>query len=99
MKSVDTVQAVQRLFVYGSLKEGFPNFHINRGRRIAGQFRTVLPHSLHLVNGRLPCLLPLPRQPPRTRRQFPSIVQPDFGDCPVCRPRRFFVAIVASLFA
>jgi len=50
------------LFVYGSLKEGFPNFHINRGRRIAGQFRTVLPHPLHLVNGRLPCLLPLPGQ-------------------------------------
>jgi gamma-glutamylaminecyclotransferase len=50
------------LFVYGSLKEGFPNFHVNRGRRLAGQVRTLLPHPLHLVNGRLPCLLPLPGQ-------------------------------------
>jgi len=48
------------LFVYGSLKEGFPNFHVNRGRRLQGQFATAQPHPLVLVNGRLPCLLPLP---------------------------------------
>ena len=42
------------LFVYGSLKEGFPNFHVNQGRRVPGEFRTVRPHPLYLVGGRLP---------------------------------------------
>ena len=46
------------LFVYGSLKEGFPNFHVNRGRRLPGEFRTLQPYPLYLVAGRLPCLLP-----------------------------------------
>jgi gamma-glutamylaminecyclotransferase len=50
------------LFVYGSLKEGFPNFHANQGRRVPGEFRTVRPYPLYLANGRLPCLLPLPDQ-------------------------------------
>lgn len=47
------------LFVYGSLKEGFPNFHINKGRRVPGTFRTVDTHPLWLLNGQLPCLLPV----------------------------------------
>lgn len=45
---------------YGSLKEGFPNFHYNKGRRVPGVFRTVQPHPLFLAEGRLPCLLPQP---------------------------------------
>jgi gamma-glutamylaminecyclotransferase len=48
------------LFVYGSLKEGFPNFHVNRGRRIPGTFRTVQRYPLFLADGALPCLLPQP---------------------------------------
>jgi gamma-glutamylaminecyclotransferase len=28
------------VFVYGTLKEGFPNFHLNPGRRIPGTYRT-----------------------------------------------------------
>ena len=48
------------LFVYGSLKEGFPNFHVNQGRRLPGEFRTLQPYPLYLVAGRLPCLLPAP---------------------------------------
>lgn len=48
------------LFVYGSLKEGFPNFHVNRGRRVPGDFRTVQPHPLYLADGVLPCLLAEP---------------------------------------
>ena len=48
------------LFVYGSLKEGFPNFHVNKGRRVAGAYRTVQPYPLFLANGQLPCLLPSP---------------------------------------
>lgn len=48
------------LFVYGSLKEGFPNFHVNKGRRLPGEFRTLQPYPLYLAGGRLPCLLPAP---------------------------------------
>jgi gamma-glutamylaminecyclotransferase len=46
------------LFVYGSLKEGFPNFHINQGRRLPGDYVTVEPYPLFLHDGQLPCLLP-----------------------------------------
>lgn len=46
------------LFVYGSLKQGFPNFHVNRGRRVPGDFKTTQKHPLWLFNGQLPCLLP-----------------------------------------
>lgn len=48
------------LFVYGSLKEGFPNFHVNRGRRIPGTYRTARPLPLMLLDGVLPCLFPRP---------------------------------------
>ena len=44
------------LFVYGSLKEGFPNFHVNRGRRRPGSFVTAQPHELWLLDGQLPAL-------------------------------------------
>ena len=29
-----------RIFVYGTLKQGFRNFHINRGTRLPGEFIT-----------------------------------------------------------
>ena len=49
---------MQLLFVYGSLKQGYANEHVNTGRRVAGRFRTrerfVL--CLHGV-GEVPCLL------------------------------------------
>jgi gamma-glutamylaminecyclotransferase len=49
------------LFVFGTLKQGFGNFHINRGRRVAGEFVTVLPHPLFIVGPRhLPWLLQRP---------------------------------------
>jgi gamma-glutamylaminecyclotransferase len=51
---------VPPLFVYGSLKEGFPNFHVNRGRRLAGEYRTRQSYPLYLIGGRLPCLLSAP---------------------------------------
>lgn len=50
------------LFVYGSLKEGFPNAHVNRGSRIPGRYRTVFAHPLYLADGVLPCLLASPGQ-------------------------------------
>ena len=40
------------VFVFGTLKQGFPNFAVNRGRRVAGVFRTMQPHPLYLVGER-----------------------------------------------
>lgn len=40
------------IFVYGTLKEGFPNFHVNRGARVPGEFLTVPALPLHLVSER-----------------------------------------------
>lgn len=58
------------LFVYGSLKQGYPNFHANAGTRVPGEFITVQPYPMYLVNGRLPCLLPLPGQGLRVRGEL-----------------------------
>jgi gamma-glutamylaminecyclotransferase len=38
-----------RLFVYGTLKEGFPNHHFNTGRRLPGVFRTRQAFPLLVV--------------------------------------------------
>lgn len=40
---------MHKVFVYGTLKEGFANFGINAGRRMAGEFRTVERYPLHIV--------------------------------------------------
>lgn len=40
------------VFVFGTLKAGFPNFGVNRGRRVGGVFRTVQPHPLYLMGER-----------------------------------------------
>jgi gamma-glutamylaminecyclotransferase len=58
------------LFVYGSLKEGFPNFHVNKGRRRPGDFQTVDALPLYLFRGRLPCLLPQPGKGLKVRGQL-----------------------------
>jgi gamma-glutamylaminecyclotransferase len=59
-----------RVFVYGTLKQGFPNFHVNRGRRIAGDFVTVEPHPLHILGpDRLPWLVQSPGQGQRVSGQ------------------------------
>lgn len=46
------------LFVYGSLKQGFPNAHVNTGVRLPGRFRTRerLPMVL-LGEGQVPCIV------------------------------------------
>lgn len=52
-----------RIFVFGTLKQGFGNFHVNRGRRIGGDFVTCAPHPLYVVGPRhLPWLLERPGQ-------------------------------------
>jgi gamma-glutamylaminecyclotransferase len=41
--------AEHQVFVYGTLKQGFRNFHINHGQRVPGEFVTVQPHALLIV--------------------------------------------------
>lgn len=55
------------VFVFGTLKQGFPNFATNRGRRVseteAGRYRTQLRYPLYLVGPRhSPWLLDAPGQ-------------------------------------
>ncbi|MBS3779220.1 MAG: gamma-glutamylcyclotransferase [Desulfovermiculus sp.] len=46
------------VFVYGTLKEGFPNYHLNRGVRVPGTFITCQRFPLFLVGERhTPCLI------------------------------------------
>lgn len=50
-----------RVFVFGTLKDGFPNFHVNRGRRIPGRFSTRERYPLYLVGERhVPWMLDTP---------------------------------------
>lgn len=49
------------IFVFGTLKEGFRNAHVNRGRRVPGQYATQAPRPLYIVGARcLPWLLDRP---------------------------------------
>ena len=51
------------IFVYGTLKEGFCNFHVNRGRRVDGDYATVQAHALYILGPRhLPWLVQQPGQ-------------------------------------
>ncbi len=38
-----------RVFVYGTLKAGFPNAHVNHGKRVPGRFFTARLFSLYIV--------------------------------------------------
>lgn len=40
------------VFVYGTLKQGFPNFSSNRGTRLPGDFTTVERYPFYLVGER-----------------------------------------------
>lgn len=40
------------VFVFGTLKEGFPNFGTNAGVRLQGKYETVNPYPLYLVGER-----------------------------------------------
>ncbi len=44
--------AMTLVFVYGTLKRNFPNFHINTGTRIDGIFCTKNHYPFYLVGGR-----------------------------------------------
>ena len=46
------------LFVYGSLKRGFANEHVNTGLRVQGQYRTRNCYRLYLLGlGEVPCVV------------------------------------------
>ena len=54
---------LHRVFVYGTLKEGFPNFHVNRGARLPGSFVTMQRYPLHVLGAAgLPWLMQQPGQ-------------------------------------
>lgn len=49
------------VFVYGSLKQGFANEHVNAGRRVAGRWRTRERWPMLLLGtGEVPCLVAAP---------------------------------------
>jgi gamma-glutamylaminecyclotransferase len=54
------------VFVYGTLKEGFPNFALNPGRRVPGTYRTRQPFPFYVVQlsveDRAPWLMNSPGQ-------------------------------------
>jgi gamma-glutamylaminecyclotransferase len=62
------------LFVYGTLKQGFPNHHLNTGRHVPGDYRTVQPLPLYVVKlpreERAPWLMNLPGQGQRVSGQL-----------------------------
>ncbi len=41
-----------RVFVYGTLKHGFPNHHLSRGHALPGRWQTRLRYPLYLVGER-----------------------------------------------
>ena len=50
---------MHRLFVFGTLKEGYCNFHVNQGRRVGSDHVTVEPYPLYVLGDEhLPWLLP-----------------------------------------
>lgn len=68
------------LFVYGSLKQGFPNAHVNTGRRISGDFRTLQRLPFYLVGaGRLPCLVLQPGHGLQVRGQLFEVSATDLA--------------------
>jgi gamma-glutamylcyclotransferase (GGCT)/AIG2-like uncharacterized protein YtfP len=40
---------LHRIFVYGTLKEGFRNHHVNLGTRLPGDFMTEQPFPLYVI--------------------------------------------------
>jgi gamma-glutamylaminecyclotransferase len=49
------------VFVFGTLKQGYPNFPTNRGTRVTGDFITVERYPLYLMSNRFsPWLVFLP---------------------------------------
>jgi gamma-glutamylaminecyclotransferase len=68
--------AEHQVFVYGTLKQGFRNFHVNHGQRVPGEFVTVQPHALLIVGDLwLPWLLQEERGQPNHTEGHPVVGQ------------------------
>lgn len=62
---------LHRVFVYGTLKEGFRNAHVNGGRRVPGDFVTVKAFPLYVIGPfALPWLVNEPGRGHRIRGQL-----------------------------
>lgn len=65
------------VFVFGTLKEGFPNFAINRGVRVPGTFRTRAAYPLYLAGDRhSPWLIDMPHTGARVTGQVFQVDAP-----------------------
>lgn len=52
-------KTMHRIFVFGTLKEGFPNFSVNNGTRVVGSYVTKPKYELYLVGPRFtPWIIP-----------------------------------------
>ena len=69
-----------RVFVYGTLKEGFPNFGTNTGTRIPGLFVTKERYPLYLVGQRhSPWMINTPGKGTQVIGQVFEVVRYSFG--------------------
>jgi gamma-glutamylcyclotransferase (GGCT)/AIG2-like uncharacterized protein YtfP len=64
------VAPLRRVFVYGTLKQGFRNFHVNRSRRLPGEFTTEQAFALYVIGEfGLPRLVHMPGRGQRVSAQ------------------------------
>lgn len=69
------MEPLHRIFVYGTLKEGFRNFHVNRGARLPGEFVTEQAYPLYVIGEfGLPWLV---HEPGRGRRVTGQVFEVD----------------------
>jgi [ribosomal protein S5]-alanine N-acetyltransferase len=67
----DWQAATRRIFTYGTLKQGFRNFHANRGQRVPGEFITLQAYPLYVIGEfGLPWLVHEPGQGLRVKGQL-----------------------------
>ena len=66
---------MEYVFVYGTLKQGFPNFEINQGTRLPGAFMTAERYPLYLVGER--CVPWMVSQPGAGRQVFGEVFEVD----------------------
>ena len=68
------------LFVYGSLKQGFPNTHVNTGLRRPGAFGTRERLPLYLLgDGHVPCLVLSPGSGHQVRGEVYEVDAPSLA--------------------
>jgi len=92
------------IFVFGTLKEGFPNFPTNRGSRLAGDFQTVERFPLYLIGERMsPWMIATPGQGERVQGQVFAVSDTELADMDALERthepdgyRRLQIAVVAN---